>query len=108
MVQSFHSCSNLHTTDNINITNPEVVGAVLQLQASSYGARKVLGTLPAAATTSLIQIVKQDGVNKHPNRTSSYVVPRFKLLKDLRWHSPCRGDSPNLSSNVALHRTCCA
>ncbi len=48
------------------------------LQASSYGARKVLGTLPA--TISMIKIVKQDGVEKRPNRTSSCVVPKFMSL----------------------------
>ncbi len=72
MMQGFHKCSNLHSTDNVNIMKPELVGAVLQ--ASSYGARKVLDTLPAAATMSIIKIIKQDGVEERPNRASSHVV----------------------------------
>ena len=42
------------------------------LQASSYGARNVLGR------KSITDVVKQNRAKKRPNETSSYVVPKFK------------------------------
>lgn len=55
---------------------PETSSSVHVRQASSYGARKVLGTLPAAATSSIVKIVKQDSVNRHPDVLSqlSYIM----------------------------------
>ncbi len=48
------------------------------LQASSYGARKVIGRIPSRK--SIINIVKQDRVKKRPNRTSSYFTDRCGML----------------------------
>jgi len=55
LTQDFHSCTNLHSRDNPTIMRH---GLLNGLQACSYGARTVLGTMPNRH--SIINIVKQD------------------------------------------------
>ncbi len=71
--QGLHNCTNLYNGDNTTIHRH---GLPDGLQASSYGARKVPGTTPDRE--SIIKVVKQDCVEKRPNRTSSQPVPKFK------------------------------
>ena len=70
--QGLHNCTN-YIGDNTTIHRH---GLPDGLQASSYGARKVPGTTPDRE--SIIKVVKQDCVEKRPNRTSSQPVPKFK------------------------------
>ncbi len=76
LTQGFHNCSNLHIMDKITIMTH---GLPNGLQASSYGARKIVGTPPD--TKSIIKLVKQDGVEKLPNKTSSCVDPNIAILE---------------------------
>jgi len=69
LTQGFHNRTNLHNRDNAPVMRH---GLPNGLQTSSYGARKVLGTTPNRK--SIIKIIKQDRVEKRPNRTSSYFV----------------------------------
>ncbi len=71
--QGFNNCTNLQDRDSAPAKRHRLPN---RLQTSSYGARKVLSTI--ANRKSLIKIVKQDCVEKRPNRTSSYFVPKFK------------------------------
>ncbi len=70
LMQGLHNRTNLQNRDNAPVMRH---GLPNGLQTSSYGARKVLGTIPNRK--SIIKIVKQDCVGKRPNRTSSYFVP---------------------------------
>ncbi|DBA97414.1 TPA: hypothetical protein ACH3X1_016733 [Trebouxia sp. C0004] len=100
LTQGFDNCTNLQNRDSATVKRH---GLPNRLQTSSYGARKVLSTIPNRK--SIIKIVKQDYVEKRPNRTSSYLavagkwssghscagVPKLKCLlpqKILQWRQP--------------------
>jgi len=73
LTQGFSNCINLQDRNSAPVKRH---GLPNRLQTSSYGARKVLSTI--SNRKSIIKIVKQDCVEKRPNRTSSYFVPKFK------------------------------
>ncbi|DBA95840.1 TPA: hypothetical protein ACH3X1_001387 [Trebouxia sp. C0004] len=85
LAQGFNNCTNLHNRDSATIKRH---GLPNRLQTSSYGATKVLSTIPNRK--SIIKIVKQDSVEKRPNRTSSYLVPKLKSLlpPKMQWRQP--------------------
>ncbi|DBA89376.1 TPA: hypothetical protein ACH3X1_016237 [Trebouxia sp. C0004] len=83
LTQGFNNFTNLQDR---NSAPAKRHGLPNRPQTSSYGARKVLSTIPNRK--SIIKIVKQDCVEKRPNRTSSYLVPKFKCLlppKNPQW-----------------------
>ena len=71
LTQALHNRTNLQNRDNTPIMRH---GLPNGLQASSYGARKVLDRIPSRK--SIINIVKQDRVKKRPNMASSYFTDR--------------------------------
>ncbi|DBA91630.1 TPA: hypothetical protein ACH3X1_003238 [Trebouxia sp. C0004] len=95
LTQGFNNCTNLQDRDSATVKRD---GLPNRLQTSSYGARKVLSTILNRKST--IKIVKQDCVEKRPNRTSSYLVPKLKCLLPPK---TCNGDNPNSSSNMCSH-----
>ena len=73
LTQGFNDCTNLQDR---NSAPAKMHGLPNRLQTSSYGARKVLST--TSNRKGIIKIVKQDCVEKRPNRTSSYFVPMYE------------------------------
>ena len=86
LMRGFNNCTNLQDRNTVPAKRH---GLPNRLQTSSYGARKVLSTI--CNRKGIIKIVKQDCVEKRPNRTSSYFVPKFKCPsppKNLQWCQP--------------------
>ncbi len=73
LTHGFNNCTNLQDGNSVPAKRH---GLPNRLQTSSYGARKVLSTI--RNRKGIIKIVKQDCVEKRPNMTSSYFVPKFK------------------------------
>ncbi len=73
LTHGFNNCTNLQDGNSVPAKRH---GLPNRLQTSSYGARKVLITI--CNRKGIIKIVKQDCVEKRPNMTSSYFVPKFK------------------------------
>ena len=94
LTQGFNNCTNLQDRNTVPTKRH---GLSNRLQTSSYGARKVLSTI--CNRKGIIKIVKQDCVEKRPNRISSYFVPKFKCSSPPK---TCSGANPNSSSNIAL------